>query len=46
MGVANAEVTASRSLFARVFGLGSVVYDGDPGEVDAKVEGLGGVRPR
>ncbi len=45
-GMGNVEVNAADSLFARVHGFGNVVYSGNPGRVDAKVDGFGTIRPR
>ena len=45
-GVGTVEVNATQSLFARVFGLGTVFYSGNPGEIDAVVEGFGSIQPR
>jgi uncharacterized protein (TIGR03437 family) len=45
-GVGRVDVTATDLLFARVFGLGSVIYAGDPEQTDVVVEGLGSVRPQ
>ena len=45
-GMGSVEVNATESLFARVYGFGKVVYSGNPGQVDAKVDGFGTIRPR
>jgi hypothetical protein len=46
MVVGDVEVKATDSLFARIFGVGDVIYSGNPAEVDAEVSGVGSVRPR
>ena len=45
-GVGSAEVNATRSLFARLFGVGNVVYSGNPAEIDIQVKGFGSIEPR
>ncbi len=45
-GVGTVEVNATQSLFARVSGVGTVFYSGNPAEIDVQVEGFGSVRPR
>jgi uncharacterized protein (TIGR03437 family) len=45
-GVGSAEVDASDFLFARVFGLCSVVYSGNPAQTDVEVVGLGSITPQ
>ncbi|MCP5116606.1 MAG: hypothetical protein GY953_37735, partial [bacterium] len=45
-GMGSVGVNATESLFARVHGLGNVIYSGKPGQVDARADGLGKIRPR
>ena len=46
LGFGSVEVNAGESLFARVHGFGTVVYTGNPSQVDAEVKGFGAIRPR
>ena len=43
-GVGNVEVNASESLFARLHGIGDILYTGNPAQVDAEVKGVGEIR--
>ena len=45
-GVGTVEVNAAQSLFARVSGLGTVFYTGNPAEIDVQVGAFGSVQPR
>ncbi|GJM27762.1 MAG: DUF2807 domain-containing protein [Cyclobacteriaceae bacterium] len=44
-GMGGAEVNVKENLYARVNGVGSISYKGNPGSVDEKVSGLGTIRP-
>ena len=44
-GVGNVEVNASESIFARLHGIGDILYTGNPAQVDAEVKGVGEIRP-
>jgi hypothetical protein len=45
-GTGSAEVTATQRLDATISGVGSVVYDGNPHELNQHVSGVGTIHPR